>query len=354
MQFMLSDAMGTPVWVWTGFLIFVIAVMVFDLGILNRKSHVIGVRESMRLYAFYVALGLAFGVIVWVWRGSRDAFLYLNGFVIEQSLSMDNIFVIAVILSYFAIPRAYQHRVLFYGILGVILLRGVMIFAGAAIVARFEWVLYVFAIFLVATGVKMLVGSDDGYDVSTNPVLRFMRRHFRITDGLRGERFVVREADKSGRARLHITPLLVALCVIEVADVIFAVDSIPAIFAITTDPFIVFTSNIFAVLGLRALFFALAALLHRLAYLKYALSLVLVFIGSKILIADLFGIEHIPPGWSLGITLSILGGGAAMSIWKTSRDNRVARRQRIEEARHAGAPLGGASAPTVHRGDTSA
>ena len=337
MQFLLSDAMGTQTWVWIVFIVFVVGLMVFDLGILHRKSHVIGMRESLRLYAFYFSLGIAFGGVMWVWRGSHDAFLYLTGFVIEQSLSMDNIFVIAVILNYFAIPRAYQHRVLFYGILGVIILRGVMIFAGAAIVSEFHWVLYLFAAFLVATGIKMLVSDDGGYDVSNNPVLRFMRRHFRITEGLRGEKFVVREPDASGQLRLHITPLLVALCVIEVADVIFAVDSIPAIFAITTDPFIVFTSNIFAILGLRALFFALAALLHRYVYMKYALSLVLVFIGGKLLVADALGIEHVSPGWSLAITVAILGGGVLTSLWHTSRHGQIEHAASSDEADAAAA-----------------
>jgi len=323
MDFLFSDVMGTQAWIWALFFVFVVSLMVFDLGVLHKKSHVIGMKESLRLYGFYFSLGLIFAGIMWAWRGSHDAFLYLTGFIIEQSLSMDNIFVIAVILNYFAIPRAFQHRVLFYGILGVVILRGVMIFAGAAIVSQFHWVLYLFAAFLVITGVKMLMSDDDGYDVANNPVLRFMRKHFRITDGLRGESFVVREPDQHGVMRLYITPLLVALVVIEFADVIFAVDSIPAIFAITTDPFIVFTSNIFAILGLRALFFALAALLHRFAYMKYALSLVLVFIGGKLLVADMLGLPHMSPGWSLTITLSILGGGILLSIFKTSQEEKI-------------------------------
>lgn len=323
MDFLFSNVMGTQVWIWALFLSFVVSLMVLDLGVFHKKSHVIGMNESLRLYAFYFSLGLGFGAIMWAWRGSHDAFLYLTGFIIEQSLSMDNIFVMAVILNYFAIPRAYQHRVLFYGILGVILLRGVMIFAGAAILSQFHWVLYLFAIFLVATGIKMLVSDDDGYDVASNPVLAFMRRRFRITDGLRGEKFVVREPDEKGELKLFITPLLVALCVIEVADVIFAVDSIPAIFSITTDPFIVFTSNIFAIMGLRALFFALAAMLHRFAYMKYSLSLVLVFIGAKLLIADLFGLPHMSAGWSLAITILILAGGVVASLVKTARDGRI-------------------------------
>lgn len=324
MQFFMGEISGTPVWLWAGFLVFVVSLMVFDLGVLHRKSHVIGMGESLRLTSFYIALAVSFGAILYAWRGPHDAFLFLTGYVVELSLSMDNIFVIAVIMGYFAIPREFQHRVLFYGILGVIILRGIMIVAGAAIIAQYHWVLYLFAAFLVITGIKMLMSGDEQYDVSKNPVQRFLRRYFPVTEGFRDERFVVREIDeKTGRSRLFITPMLVALCVVEVADVIFALDSIPAIFAITTDPFIIFTSNIFAILGLRAMFFALSALLHRFAYLKYALSLVLVFIGGKILVADLLGWGHVSPGWSLTITLAILSAGAIVSIISTARQRPV-------------------------------
>jgi tellurite resistance protein TerC len=327
MSFLFAEAMGTPIWIWTGFIIFVLGLMAFDLGILYRRPHVVSMRESLQLWGFYVSLALGFGVVLWFWRGAETAFLYLTGYVVEQSLSLDNVFVIAVILSYFGVPRHLQHRVLFYGILGVIVLRGVMIVAGAALIAKFHWVLYLFAAFLVFTGIKMLMNGDAEYDVENNPVLKFMRRRFRITDDFRGQRFIVREPDpKTGVVYTYITPLFVALCVIEVADVIFAVDSIPAIFAITTDPFIIFTSNIFAILGLRAMFFALSALIHRFAYLKYALSVVLVFIGSKILITEAFGIGPMPPGWSLSITLAILGSGVGLSMWSTARQLRALRR----------------------------
>jgi tellurite resistance protein TerC len=248
---------------------------------------------------------------------------------------MDNIFVIALIMSYFAIPRELQHRVLFYGILGVVVLRGIMIVAGAALIAQFHWLLYLFAVFLVFTGIKMLMNGDQKFDVAGNPVLKFLRRHFRVTDGLRGDRFIVREPGKQGGTpMLHITPLFIALCVIEVADLIFAVDSIPAIFAITTDPFIVFSSNIFAILGLRALYFVLCAMLYRFAYLKYALSLVLVFIGAKILVIEGFGLEGISPAWSLAITVAILGAGVVASLTKTAADPTPQRREldRLEAA----------------------
>ncbi len=317
MEFLSIDLMGKPVWMWAIFIAIVIALLVLDLGVLHRKSREIGVRESLLMSAFYIALGLAFGGFVWYQNGQQSGLEYLTGFVVEKSLAMDNVFVIAMIFSYFAIPAKYQHRVLLYGILGVIILRGIMIGAGAAIVQEFSWVLYVFAAFLIITGIKMLATADKQYDVAANPVLRFMQKRFRITDKLHGEKFLVRQPDKDGKLRTFMTPLMVALVLVEIADVIFAVDSIPAIFAITTDPYIVYTSNIFAILGLRALYFALAAMIDRFIYLKHALSLVLIFIGSKIVVADMIGLAKIPPAISLGVTVAILAAGIGVSLWKT-------------------------------------
>ncbi|MEZ5790278.1 MAG: TerC family protein [Nitratireductor sp.] len=317
MTMLATEVMGTAVWLWIGFLVLIIGLMAFDLGILHRDSRLITARESLKLASFYVSLAFLFGIFLYFYKGADTAFLFLTGYVVEQSLSLDNIFVIAVILSYFAIPREFQHRVLFYGILGVIVLRGVMILAGAAVLNQFHWILYFFAAFLIITGIKMLMSDDDDYNVEKNWVLKFLRRHFRITEKLHGDRFAVRETDpRTGRIHWHVTPLLLALCVIEVADVVFAVDSIPAIFAITTDPFIVFTSNIFAVLGLRSMFFALSALIHRFRYLKFSLSVVLVFIGAKILLADFAGID-ISDGLSLAITLGLLVGGVVVSMLRT-------------------------------------
>jgi len=318
MDFLFFDFLGKPLWTWTAFLVLVLGLLIFDLGVLHQKSHEIGVRESLKLSAFYITVGVAFSAWVWQLLGERAALQYLTGFVVEKSLAMDNIFVIAVIFSYFGVPRAYQHRVLVYGILGVILLRGIMIGAGAAVIARFEWVLLIFAVFLVFTGIKMLLSKDEDYDVAANPVLRFLRRRFRVTDNLHGERFFVRQIDATtGRSALFVTPLLLALVMVELADVIFAVDSIPAIFAITTDPYIIFTSNIFAILGLRALYFALSAMFHRFVYLKPALSLVLIFIGSKVLAAEALGIEKIPAMLSLSVTVAILASGVMFSLWRT-------------------------------------
>ncbi|MCB1332867.1 MAG: TerC family protein [Roseivivax sp.] len=310
--------MGQPAWSWLLFLGIVTLLLAFDLGVLHRKSHAIGIAESLWLSAFYIGAGLLFGLWVWQSLGDRAALLYLTGFVVEKSLAMDNLFVIAMIFSYFAVPRAYQHKVLVYGIVGVVILRGLVIAAGAAIVERFEWVLIAFAVFLVITGIKMLRGGDTEYDVSANPVLRFMQRRCRVTDGLHGNRFFARlPVGESGHTALYATPLFLALVMIELADVIFAVDSIPAIFAITTDPYIVYTSNIFAVLGLRALYFALAAMMHRFVYLDKAVSLVLVFIGGKVIAAEVLGLEKIPPAISLGVTALLLGGGVVLSLMKT-------------------------------------
>jgi tellurite resistance protein TerC len=243
---------------------------------------------------------------------------YLTAFVVEKTLAMDNIFVIALIFGFFAIPREYQHRVLFWGILGVIVLRGIMIGLGATIVDQYHWVLYIFAAFLIFTGIKMLFVADKEHKMEENGLIRFLKRRMHVTEEIHGHDFFVKKPHpETGKLTRYATPLFLALITIEIADLVFAVDSVPAVFTITTDPYIVYTSNIFAILGLRALYFALAAILHRFAYLKYALSVLLVFIGSKIFVADAMGWEKFPPEWSLGITFAILGAGVVFSLWKT-------------------------------------
>ena len=313
-----AEVLGTPAWLWLSFLGVVVLLLALDLGVLHREDHEIGVRESLLLSAGYIGVALLFGAWVW-WRlGPQSGLDYYTGFLIEKSLSMDNVFVIALIFSYFAIPRLYQHRVLFWGIVGVLVLRALMIGLGATLVSSFSWVLYLFGAFLLVTGVKMWFMVDQQPDIAANPLLRWLKKHLRLTDGLRGHAFWVREPEAgSGRLRWHATPLLLALVLVECSDLVFAVDSVPAIFAITTDPFIVYTSNIFAVLGLRALYFALAAMIHRFQYLKYALALVLVFIGGKIFLVGVIG--KIPPVVSLGVTFGLIAGGVAVSLWKTRR-----------------------------------
>lgn len=321
MEFLLISVMHKPLWMWLLFLAVVTALLVFDLGVLNKKDHEIGVAESLKLSAMYIVLGLAFSGFIWWQMGGEATAQYLTAFVVEKSLAMDNIFVFALIFSFFAIPRIYQHRVLFWGIIGAIVLRGVMIGLGATIVENYHWVLYLFALFLIFTGIKMLFSSsDEKPDLQNNAVLRFLRKRLNVTDRIEGHAFIIRQPDpETGRLRRYATPLLMALVLIEVADVVFAVDSVPAVFTITTDPYIVYTSNIFAILGLRALYFALAAILHRFAYLKYALSVLLIFIGSKLFVADALGWEKFPPEWSLGITFAILSVGVIYSMYKTGK-----------------------------------
>jgi tellurite resistance protein TerC len=325
MDFLVSEWMGKPFWMWKGFLLIVVLLLAFDLGVLNRKDKEMGVAQSLWLSAFYIAFAMLYGAGIW-WAyeageittsdGVHAGMAYFTGFFIEKALSIDNVFVISLIFGYFAIPARYQYRALVWGIIGVIVLRGIMIAAGAALVQQYSWVLYIFGAFLIATGIKMLVVPEGEQDISKNPVVRFMRKHMRVTDELHGQKFFVRQMDPAtGKKLAFATPLFLALVVINIADLIFAVDSVPAIFAITTDTFIVYTANIMAILGLRALYFALAAMVHRFHYLKYALALVLVFIGGKIFWNQMVG--KLDPAISLGVTAAIIAGGIFVSLWKT-------------------------------------
>ena len=283
MEFLTAEFLGTPAWFWLAFLSLVIVLLAFDLGILNKHDRELGVAESLKLSVFYIAIALAFGGWVWWSMGPESAMEYYTGYAIEKALSIDNVFVISLIFTYFAIPAKYQYRALLWGILAVLVLRGIMIAVGAALVERYDWVLYFFGAFLIATGIKMLVVGESEPDVSKNPLVLFLSKRMRISSELHGSQFFVRQTDpQTGKLALFATPLFLALIVINIADFIFAVDSVPAIFAITTDTYIVFTANIMAILGLRALYFALAAMVHRFEYLKYALAIVLVFIGAKI------------------------------------------------------------------------
>jgi tellurite resistance protein TerC len=311
-----TPLLGQAVWLWAAFALIVTLLLALDLGVLHREARDIGVRESLLLSAGYIGMGLLFGLGVWWALGERAATDYITGYLIEKSLSMDNVFVIALIFSFLAIPREYQHRVLFWGILGVIVLRALMIGLGAALMHQFSWILYVFGLFLVVTGIKMWRAAEQVPDIASNPVLLFLRRHLRVTPQLEGNAFFVRRPDPvTGQPVRWVTPLFLALCLVEAIDLVFAVDSVPAIFAITDDPYIVYTSNIFAILGLRALYFALAAMIHRFRYLKYALALVLVFIGSKIFLVGIIG--KLPASVSLGVTLGLIAGGVVFSMWKT-------------------------------------
>ena len=317
-------SVATPAF-WAGFGVFILGMLALDLFALGGKSaHRVSTREAAAWSFAWVALALAFGGLLWWWldgtlgreAANGKALEFLTGYLIELSLSVDNVFVFIMLFGFFAVPAEYQRRVLLFGVLGAIVLRMIMILAGAVLVAKFHWILYVFGAFLVVTGVKMLVFADKVSDLNQNPVLRWMRKHMRITHEHHGERFMV---VKDGVR--WFTPLFLVLVLIEISDVIFAVDSIPAIFAVTTDPFIVFTSNIFAIMGLRAMFFLLADLSSRFHLLKYGLALVLVFVGAKMLIVDLY---KVPIGLALGIVAAILAVSVMASLALTRKQSRGA------------------------------
>ncbi len=309
-------------WYWFSFLALILFLLALDLGVFHRKNHVVRVREAMVWTCVWIALALLFNVFIYFayenhWAGiGRDfghqldgktaALQYFAAYLVEKSLSLDNIFVFAIIFQYFAVPAIYQHRVLFWGIIGALILRGVMIAAGVILIERFEWITYVFGAILLFTAYRMATSTDESVHPEKNPLVRLARRFCRVTPDYRGERFVVKE-----NGVWAITPMLLVLLVVESTDVIFAVDSIPAVFAITRDPFLVFTSNIFAILGLRALYFALAGVLRQFHYLKHSLVILLAYIGIKMIMANHY---HIPITWSLGIICAILSAGVIFSV----------------------------------------
>ncbi|KPC50803.1 TerC family protein [Amantichitinum ursilacus] len=300
---------------WGVFAVVVVALLAFDLGVLHRKEREIGIAESLKLSAFYICAGLAFGAYIWFTRGPKDGLDYYTGFLVEKSLSMDNVFVISLIFTQLAIPRLHQHRVLFWGILGALVMRAIMIGVGATLVHEFSWILLIFGLFLLVTGFRMLLAREQEEDIHNSKLYQFLKARLRLTDRLYDHHFMVDGTQHGLAPGRWVTPLLLALLMVEGVDLIFAVDSIPAIFAITQDPFVVYTSNIFAILGLRALYFALASMVHRFEYLKYALALVLIFIGTKI------GLVHagiaVPAALSLSVTFGLLLAGVLYSMWRT-------------------------------------
>jgi len=299
------ETIGTP-FLWTAFLVGVGAVLALDLFVVNRKAHVIKAREAALWTLFFVSLAGSFGGWLFWKFGSRVGLEFVTGYLIEYALSVDNLFVFLVVFSYFGVPPELRHRVLFWGILGALVLRAAFILAGTALITRFHWTIYLFGAFLVVTGVKLLFAGDAEIDPEKNPMLRLTRRFLPVTSQYHGQRFFVRLG-----GALHATPMFLVLIVIEATDVVFAVDSIPAIFGITRDPFLVFTSNIFAILGLRALFFLLADFMDRFHYLGFGLGLVLAFIGVKMLASGWF---HVPVGVSLGVIATLLGGSVVASL----------------------------------------
>lgn len=287
-----------PLWVWVVFNIFVLGMLALDLGVFHKKSHEVGLREALTWSAVWISLALLFNLGLYFWRGPQPAMAFLTGYLIEKALSVDNIFVFIMIFAYFKVPAIYQHKVLFWGILGALLMRALCIAAGISLLEKFHWLIYVFGAFLILTGVKMLLTKDKKIEPDKNPLLRLFRRAMPVTENYEGDKFFVRRDRK-----IWATPLLVALLFVEISDLIFAVDSIPAILSITRDSFIVYTSNVFAILGLRALYFALAGIMGLFHYLHYGLSAILVFVGGKMVIVDFY---EIPVGASLGVVVGIL------------------------------------------------
>jgi tellurite resistance protein TerC len=293
-------------WLWVGFNLFIFAMLAIDLGLLHRKAHEVSVREASIWSGVCVALALGFAGILYAWRGSRPALEFLTGFVIEWSLSVDNIFVFVLLFSFFSVPRAVQHRVLFWGVLGALVMRGTLIGAGTFLIHRFHWIMYIFGAFLLVTGIRMAFQDSEGVEPEKNPVIRLIRRVFPVTHEYDGARFF-----KKIDGRWWATPLFVVLAVVETTDLVFAVDSIPAIFAVTTDPFLVYTSNVFAIMGLRSLYFVLVDVIDRFHLLQFGLATVLTFVGVKMLIADVY---KVPIGISLGIVAGVLAMAVIASL----------------------------------------
>ncbi|ANP47980.1 TerC family protein [Candidatus Viadribacter manganicus] len=338
MDFLTQEYASQPLWLWFSFLSFIGFLLWLDLGLLNRKDGVVSPTKSALMWAGFASIAIAFGFYVGLvfepdpqYYASADnlnqqaVVQYFTGYLLETALAFDNIFVVSLIFGYFAVPREYQHRVLFWGIIGAIVFRAIFISAGAAVVNSWTWVLYIFAALLIFTGWKMLTGHGQDLKLEDNRFLAFVRRRLRVTDTIDNHNFFVKRPHPvSGKTVLFATPLFLALIMVEAADIVFAVDSVPAIFAVTRDPFIVYTSNIFAILGLRSMYFMLAAAVERFKYLKYGLSLVLVLIGVKIIWN--FGLSkalgwapYLEPHWALIMTLGLLGGSIIYSLWRTRK-----------------------------------
>lgn len=299
--------MNDIVWLWIGFNLFVLGMLALDLGVFHRKAHAVQLREAIAWSSVWVVLALCFNLGVWHFAGPEKALEFFTGYLIEKSLSVDNLFVFALLFTYFAVPAQYQHKLLFWGILGALIMRAIMIGLGAILITKFAWIIYLFGAFLILTGIKMILKNEEEIHPERNPILRLFRRIVPITADYHQDRFFVRQ-----NGILYGTPLLVALVCVELTDVVFAVDSIPAIFAITTDPFIVYTSNIFAILGLRSLYFVLAGMMHKFHLLKPALGIILAFVGVKMLLAH--SAWKIPTGLALGFVAAILAFSVVASL----------------------------------------
>ena len=304
--------MTPQLWLWIGFNVFVLAMLALDLGVFHRKAHVVSIKESFAWTAVWMVLALLFNVGVWHYAGSQKALEFFIGYLIEKSLSVDNVFVFALLFSYFAVPLKFQHKVLFWGILGALVMRAIKIVLGAALITKFNWIIYVFGAFLILTGIKMVVKREEEIHPERNPIVKWFKKLMPVTADYRGDKFFVREGGV-----LMATPLFVVLLLVEISDLIFAVDSIPAIFAVTKDPFIVYTSNVFAILGLRSLYFALAGVMDKFHYLKIGLGVVLAFVGVKMLLAHTaYKIDSLV---ALGVVVLILAFSIVASLLRPRR-----------------------------------
>jgi tellurite resistance protein TerC len=319
--------MDTMLWVWIGFNLFVLAMLALDLGVFHRHAHVVSIKEAATWSVIWIGLALAFNAVLYffwdriapgsAYTNDEAGLAFLTGYLLEKSLSVDNIFVFVLIFTYFAVPAQYQHRVLFWGIIGALLMRGVMIALGAVLIKEFHWIIYLFGAFLIVTGVKMARHRNQELHPEKNPVVRLLRQIMPVTDGYEGQKFFVHKAGV-----LMATPLFLVLLLVETTDLIFAVDSIPAIFAVTQEPFIVYTSNVFAILGLRSLYFVLADMVHKFYYLKLGLSVVLAFVGVKMLLTDTPW--KIPTGLSLLVVASVIGVAVVASLLRARQIERQA------------------------------
>ena len=313
--------MDGTIWLWVGFNLFVLAMLALDLGVFHKKSHVVSIKEATIWSVVWISIAMLFNLGLYLfwdqisfessYSNSEAALAFFTGYLIEKSLSVDNIFVFVLIFTFFAVPAAYQHRVLFWGIIGALVMRGTLIAVGAALLKEFHWIIYVFGGFLIFTGIRMAMHKDEELHPEQNPLVKLLRRVMPVTDNYEGDHFFIRRAGK-----LMATPLFLVLLIVESTDLVFAVDSIPAIFAVTEDPFIVYTSNVFAILGLRSLYFLLAGVVDKFHYLKLGLSVVLVFVGIKMVMIDFY---KIPVGLSLGLIATILAASVIASLVRSRR-----------------------------------
>lgn len=300
------------IWWWVGFNALVLALLAIDLGVLNRKAHAVSMRQAIGWSVVWVSLAIAFGIGIGHAMGRQSMLEFFAGYLVEEALSVDNLFVFILIFGYFKIAPELQHRVLFWGIIGALLMRGAMIGAGAVLITRFHWIIYVFGVFLVITGIRMAMGNEGGIEPESNPVIRFVRRFLPVSPRFHGDKFFIREPRAAGgKGKLVATPLLLVLVLVETTDVVFAVDSIPAIFGVTRNPFLVYTSNVFAILGLRSLYFVLAGVIGKFHLLRYGLSVVLAFVGAKMLLTDVYPISI---GLSLGVVAAVLVSSVLLSL----------------------------------------